>query len=244
MSRVGHGRGQPGVWALIPARGGSKRLPRKNLMSFAGKPMLAWTVEAAFESRLFEHVVVSTDDDEIAAVALEFGAEVLDRPASVSDDTAPLIEVIHHALEVWRTHALKLCLLLANCPLRTSASIVSSFEQFLKGSPSALLSVVSYGWLPPFRALHQTERGLVAAFPDHLVSKSQTYPNVLCPSGAIYWSTGEVLAAASDLYVDGITGFELPWHEGIDIDTRADFELAACLRCGLDAGFSFSGVGS
>jgi len=226
-----------GRYALIPARGGSKRLPRKNVLPFAGKPLLAWTVEAALNSGAFEHVTVSTDDDEIAAIATQYGAEVLRRPANVSDDKASLIDVVHHALQAWQTSAEVICMLLGNCPLRTSESIVASFEKFRATSPSALLSVVNYGWVPPFRALKETDAGLLPVFPEQLVSKSQSYPDVVCPSGALYWSTTSVLASAKGLYVEGIAGFRLPWHEGIDIDTFEDFQLAACIRHSLDNGF-------
>jgi pseudaminic acid cytidylyltransferase len=225
--------------ALIPARGGSKRLPRKNILPFAGKPMLAWTVEAARAAGVFERVLVSTDDAEIAAVARQSGAEVLMRPARVSDDAATLVDVVQHAFGEGRQQAESFCLLLANCPLRGADDIRASHQVFRSRQPAALLSVVSYGWTPPFRAQLVNERRLEPAFEDWIRQKSQKYPEVVCPTGAIYWSTPRALERTDTLYIPGIESYPMPWHRGVDIDTREDFELAACIRHSLDHGFRF-----
>lgn len=226
--------------ALIPARGGSKRLPRKNILPFAGKPMLAWTVEAARDSGVFGRVLVSTDDAEIAAVAKRCGADVLMRPAKVSDDAASLVDVIHHAFGEGRARPDSFCLLLANCPLRGAADIRGSDEVFRRRRPAALLSVVGYGWTPPFRAQLQNGARLEPAFEDWIRQKSQTYPEVVCPTGAIYWSTPKALEGADTLYIPGIESYRMPWHRGVDIDTQEDFALAACIRHSLDHGFRFA----
>lgn len=226
--------------ALIPARGGSKRLPRKNILPFAGRPMLAWTVDAALQSGVFARVLVSTDDDEIASVARASGGEVLRRPAEVSSDEATLVDVVHHAF-AGKAAPESFCLLLANCPLRTAEDIRRSAQMYRERRPAALLSVVSYGWTPPFRAQLLAGERLQPAFEDWIRKKSQAYPEVVCPTGAIYWSTPQALARADTLYIPGIEAFHMPWHRGIDIDTPEDLALAACIRHSLDHGFTFPG---
>lgn len=225
--------------AIIPARGGSKRLPRKNIMPFAGKPMITWTIEAAKQSNVFDVILVSTDDDEMAQIAKESGAEVLMRPIEVSDDSSTLIDVIHHAMLNGYSNTESLCLLLANCPLRSSLDIKKSWEKFKEQNPSALLSVVEYAWTPPHRAQFLKNNRLESAFDGWQNKKSQLYPEVVCPTGAIYWSTPELLENEDTLYIDGIEGFQIPWHRGIDIDTFEDFELASCIYHAIDHGFKF-----
>jgi pseudaminic acid cytidylyltransferase len=225
--------------ALIPARGGSKRLPRKNIHPFAGRPMLEWTIDAAKESGLFAEVYVSTEDAEIARIARDAGATVLDRPQEVASDTASLIDVVRHSIATDPSWPDTFCLLLPNCPLRTAEDIRAGHEALVEQDAPAMLSVVEYGWTPAFRALVETDAGLKFAFPETGALKSQHYPRVVCPSGAVYWARSENLVDAKTLYVPGIRGFQMPWHRAIDIDTEDDLRLAACLRYACDNGFSF-----
>lgn len=225
--------------ALVPARGASKRLPRKNILLFAGRPMLAWTVAAAIESGVFDSIVVSTDDEEIAVVAHATGATVLMRHAAISDDKATLVDVVRHALINGYGAVERFCLLLANCPLRNAEDIRHSEEAFRARRPPALLSVVHYGWTAPFRAQFMRDHKLHPAFEGWTNTKSQLYPEVMCPSGAIYWSNAQALGQSETLYIDGLEGFLIPWYRGIDIDTPEDLALAACIRHSLDHGFCF-----
>ena len=225
--------------ALIPARGGSKRLPRKNVAPFGGKPMLAWTVEAALETGLFDSVIVSTEDPEIMSVAKSFGAEVLDRPLDIASDAATLLDVIQHSIDV--LHSVdEVCLLLANCPLRPASEILRAQEQWSEQTPSALLSVVDYLWTPPFRAQSMdNEHRLTPLMPEWMEHKSQQYPDAVCLSGAIYWARAADLKTTSTLTLDGIRGFKMPWHLAVDIDTHADLKIAECVKYSLDRGFNF-----
>jgi pseudaminic acid cytidylyltransferase len=226
--------------ALIPARGGSKRLLRKNILEFSGQPMLAWTVQSALDSELFDRVIVSTDDDEISTVAKSCGAEVLLRPDGISNDQATLIQVMHDTVDRASDGIDSICMLLANCPLRNAEDIANSLSDFEKRQPPALLSVTNYGWTPPFRALDLQEHRVVPIFKEWIEKKSQAYPKVACPTGAIYWTSPKAIREATDLYIDGLEGFQMPWHRSIDIDTREDFELALCMKLALDHGFCFS----
>lgn len=228
--------------AIIPARGGSKRLPRKNIKPFAGKPMITWTIEAAKKSNVFDVILVTTDDAEIAQVAKTSGVDVLMRHEEVSNDSSTLVDVIRHAMENGYSHAERLCLLLANCPLRNASDIQESAIQFEARNPSSLLSVVNYGWTPPFRAQFIKNKRLEPVFDEWSNKKSQLYPEVVCPTGAIYWSTPDSLKNADTLYIDGIEGFHMPWHRGVDIDTLEDFELALCLHHSIEHGFKFKEI--
>lgn len=225
--------------ALIPARGGSKRLPRKNIADFAGRPMLNWTVDAARETDLFDDLVVSTDDAEIAEIARAAGAAVLMRGEEISNDAATLIQVLQHAIRELPEEPDEICLLLANCPLRTAEDIRAGHARFTSRKPSALLSVTTFGWTPPFRAQKMEEGRLEPFFDGWVEKKSQEYPDVVCPTGAVYWSTPNALQDAPDLYIAGIEGFMMPWHRSIDIDTQEDLLLARCIKHALVRGFSF-----
>lgn len=222
--------------ALIPARGGSKRLPRKNALPFAGRPMLAWTVEAAREAELFDEVLLSTDDDEYAQIGETFGAKILRRPAHLADDRAGLIDVVKHALEGAASGADLICLLLPNCPLRRSDDIRRAGHAMVEDGGDALLSVVSFGWTPPQRALRSGPAGLEFVFAEAKYQKSQAYERTVCPSGAIYWARAGALQMADSLYVPGIRGFDMPWHRAIDIDEAYDYDLALALKDAMDAG--------
>jgi CMP-N-acetylneuraminic acid synthetase len=225
--------------AIIPARAGSKRLPRKNIMPFAGKPMTTWTIEAAKRSNVFDVILVTTDDADIAQVAKDCGVDVLMRPENVSDDSSTLVDVIRHAMNNGYSHAERLCLLLANCPLRNASDIQQSAEQFKARNPSSLLSVVNYGWTHPYRAQFMKNKRLEPAFEGWVNKKSQLYPEVVCPTGAIYWSTPSSLENTDTLYIDGIEGFHMPWYRGFDIDTLEDFEQASCINHAIEHGFKF-----
>lgn len=225
--------------ALIPARGGSKRLHRKNIAPFAGRPMFAWTVDAAKESGVFDSIVLSTDDEEIATIGASCGASVLRRPIDVSNDQATLVDVIRHAVR--NIHEVsEICLLLPNCPLRPASEIIRSEQQWRESSVGAQLSVVDYAWTPPFRAQRfLNENRLAPLDPEMVNKKSQLYPEVVCPSGAIYWCKTSIIKNASSLYVQDIRGFRMPWHLAIDIDTPEDMRLAECVRFSIDHGFRF-----
>jgi N-acylneuraminate cytidylyltransferase len=225
--------------AIIPARGGSKRLPRKNVLPFRGKPMIVWTIEAALSCREFDRVVVSTDDAEIASSAQAAGAEVLLRPDRLADDTTPLVEVLLHALDAIRADASRFAMLQPNCPLRPGSEIAAAKRTLIEAGAPAVLSVVAFGWTPPFRALREDESGLEFMFGRQYQTKSQDYPDCVCPTGAVFWADRGAFLRARALYQRGLKAHRMPWHLGIDIDTREDFVLAEAIAFCIDRGFSF-----
>lgn len=234
-----NGTGSKSRLALIPARAGSKRLPNKNILPFDGRPMLAWTVNAALKAECFERVYVSSDSAEILAIAEENGASGLKRPDFLSDDKAGLIDVLKQFLEIF-PNCSEVCLLLPNCPLRCAEDIVGALKLFERNTASGVLSVVDYGWTPPFRALQETAHGVEFLMKEWQHQKSQTYPVVKCPTGAVYWARREAVENVDSLYITGLLGYELPWHRGIDIDTSADLILARAIRHCLNTGFDFA----
>ena len=226
---------QQSCLAVIPARGGSKRIPRKNARDLCGRPVIAYTIEAALQSGVFDRVVVSTDDDQIAAIAKEYGADVpFIRAASLANDYAPVSLVTLDALErldpdekVYRYVAQ----LMANCPLRTAEDIRDSYRQFVETGADSQISVTRYGWLNPWWAMTRDDRYRLALIFDEqrVARRSQDLPEVFCPTGAIWWAKADVLRCEKTFYVADRTGWKIPWQRAVDIDTEDDWRLTEIL---------------
>jgi CMP-N-acetylneuraminic acid synthetase len=214
--------------AVIPARGGSKRLPKKNLRELGGKPLLAHSIVAAQESGLFERIVVSTDSAEIAAAAARYGADVpFLRDAQLADDVTPVSEVTLDVLRridpAGETYT-QVCQLMANCPLRTACDIISSYEQFVRSGAGAQISVVRFGWQNPWWAVRRDEHFVLEPlFEDALTQRSQDLAPLYCPTGAVWWAEAETLRRHRTYHIPGRTGWEMPWDHGVDIDTEEDW---------------------
>ena len=225
--------------AVVPARGGSKRIPGKNLRPLEGKPLLAYTLEAALGSGLFERVVVTTDSHEIAEAARRYGAEVpFLRDASLSDDYVPVSAATLDALERVDSsgNVAHVCQLMPNCPLRTAADIVASYEQFSRTGAEAQVSVVRYGWQNPWWAMRRDEKLILEPlFTDVATARSQDLPELYCPTGAVWWAKAGSLRREGTYHMAGRTGWEIPWTRGVDIDTEPDWEMAHVLLS-LEAG--------
>lgn len=219
--------------AVIPARGGSKRVPGKNIRPLLGKPMIAYTIEAALRSELFDRVVVSTDSREIAAIAQDFGACVpFLREQNLADDVTPVSAVTLDALKRLDAEDSKYAVaqLMPNCPLRTAADICESYRQFIKSGAQSQLSVTRYGWQNPWWAMQRSETfALAPIFESRVTERSQDLPELFCPTGAIWWAKASVLKAQGTFHVAGRTGWEIPWQRGVDIDTEDDWAMADVL---------------
>ena len=219
--------------AVIPARGGSKRIPKKNVRELGGRPLIAYTIEAALGSGVFQRVLVSTDSPEIAEVARRYGAEVpFLRNAALSDDFVPVSAATVDTLERVDPDGEidSVCQLMANCPLRTAADIVESYQQFGRTDAGSQLSVVRYGWQNPWWAMARDE-GMVLSpvFADALTARSQDLPVLFCPTGAVWWAKADVLRSEGTYHIPGRTGWEIPWTRGVDIDSEDDWLLADIL---------------
>lgn len=220
--------------AIIPARGGSKRIPRKNIRLLGGKPMLAYTVEAALQSDCFERVIVSTDDAQVAEVARAAGADVpFLRSATIADDQTPVSTVTIDMLERLAAQGRAfdaVAQLLPNCPLRDADDVRASLTAFASSDGAFQISVSAFGWLNPWWAMKLGPASQVeAVFPEALKARSQDLPALYCPNGSIWWAKVDALMRSSTFYGPGLRGFPLKWQHAVDIDEEADFELAELL---------------
>jgi pseudaminic acid cytidylyltransferase len=220
--------------AVIPARGGSKRIPRKNIKPLHGKPMIAYTIEAALQSGVFEKVVVSTDDAEIAEISKHYGAKVpFIRGATLADDHTPASLVTLDALEKLEADGSKyyyVSQLMPNCPLRTSEDIQQSFEQLTRTNADTQLSVNRFGWLNPWWAFKmEKEKVLEPLFPEAFKTRSQDLPTLYALTGALWWAKADVLRRERTFHTTTRTGFELSWHHALDIDEDEDWKMAEVL---------------
>lgn len=219
--------------AVIPARGGSKRIPRKNIKTFCGKPMIAWTIEAAMVSGCFDAVVVSTDDDEIADVARAYGADVpFKRPDNLADDHTPTIPVIKHAVQWYKAHVKPVdfvCCLYATAPFLDAKDIQRGFSLLQESDADYAFSVTSYAF-PIQRALRLSDTGRVKMFqPEHFTTRSQDLTEAWHDAGQFYWGTSRAWTAEKPLFSEQSAAVPLPRHRVQDIDTPEDWTRAEWL---------------
>lgn len=213
--------------AIIPARGGSKRIPRKNIKSFCGKPMIAWSVEAALDSGCVDQVIVSTDDLEIAEVARQYGAEVpFMRPTELSDDHTGTIPVIRHAIDWFKAkgQAVELaCCLYATAPFVRAEDIHHGFEVLAGNDCDYAFAVTSYAF-PIQRAIRLTSEGRVEMFsPEHFNTRSQDLVEAFHDAGQFYWGRAEAWQQEKVIFSPNSMPVILPRHRVQDIDTPEDW---------------------
>lgn len=216
--------------AIIPARGGSKRIPRKNIREFCGKPMIAWPIEAAKASGCFDRIIVSTDDVDIADVAKQYGADVpFMRPAALSDDYSGTLPVIRHAVDWLQKNGEPVdyvCCIYATAPFVSPEDLQRGWEMIKQEAVSYAFSVTSYAF-PIQRAIRLTESGRVAMFnPEHFNTRSQDLEEAWHDAGQFYWGTAEAWLEERALFSDGSVPVKLPRHRVQDIDTPEDWTRA------------------
>lgn len=220
--------------AIIPARGGSKRIPRKNIREFAGKPMIVWSIEAAMASGCFTRVIISTDDDEIAAVAERHGGEApFRRPAALSDDHTGTIPVVAHAIDWLREHGQApeiVCCLYATAPFVQTEDVRAGCEALQANIDiDYAFSATSYAF-PIQRALRLTADGRVAMFqPEHFTTRSQDLEEAWHDAGQFYWGRAEAWMAGRPIFSERAVPIQLPRHRVQDIDTPEDWQRAEWL---------------
>ncbi|SFR85286.1 N-acylneuraminate cytidylyltransferase [Marinobacter daqiaonensis] len=218
--------------AVIPARGGSKRIPRKNIREFCGRPMIAWSIQAALDSGCFDRVIVSTDDEEIAAVARAHGAEVpFLRPPELSDDHTGTIPVIAHAIgELSKSQRPDLtCCLYATAPFVTPDDLRRGEQLMAESGADYAFTVTSFAF-PIQRALRITEKGRVEMFwPEQFAVRSQDLEEAWHDAGQFYWGRSAAWLEARPLFAAGSIPIALPRYRVQDIDTPEDWERAEWL---------------
>ena len=225
--------------AIIPARGGSKRLPGKNLGSFFGHPMMAYGVSAAVNSGLFEKVIVSSDNLEIGRVAEWYGAEFIQRPAELATDTAKSIDAVTHVLRTLAEGGLRpdyLCQIFPNCPLVTSPDVIEHGRLFQEGNRAFQISVVTYRCVYPEWAMLADAEGRGRwALGTEFVGRSQDCARAFCPTGAVWWARCADLLAQNTFYGSPFHLAEIDANRGVDIDDEEDLRLSELLVLGLTA---------
>lgn len=225
--------------AIIPARGGSKRIPRKNIKPFCGKPMIAWSIEAALQSGCFDRIIVSTDDSEIAAVARQHGAEVpFMRPAELSDDHTGTIPVIRHAIEWCNQQGPRVelaCCLYATAPFVRAEDLLHGLATLQGNDCDYAFSVTSYAF-PIQRAIRINAKGRVEMFnPEHFNTRSQDLEEAFHDAGQFYWGRADAWLMSKPIFTPDSQPVPLPRHRVQDIDTPEDWSRAEWLFKAMQA---------
>lgn len=216
--------------AIIPARGGSKRIPHKNIKCFCGKPMIAYSIEAAKEAAIFDRIVVSTDSKEIATIAKEFGAEVpFMRPAELSDDYTGTDAVTFHALKQLMEDGGKIdyiCCIYATAPFVKAEYIIKAYNLLRDKNAASCFSVTTYPF-PIFRSLKINDQSRLEMFwPEYRETRSQDLPESYHDAGQFYWADVKKYLTEKQFYSKDAVPVILPRYLVQDIDSPEDWETA------------------
>jgi N-acylneuraminate cytidylyltransferase len=221
--------------AIIPARGGSKRIPKKNIIDFDGKPMIAWTIEAAKKSNMFTKILVSTDCEDIANVSRDFGAEVPFLRQSFADDNSPVslatISALKDAEDYWKIDFDCVAQLMPNCPLRNEKDIVSAVNIFKNENRDFQISCFKFEWMNPWWAFKlNDDSSHEYIFPDKVKKRSQDLDDLFCPTGSIWIALSEKLKNSKTFYGQGHKFQPMSWISATDIDNYEDLDFAKALK--------------
>lgn len=216
------------ILAIIPARGGSKRIPGKNIKLLAGKPLIAYTIESATKSKLIDKVVVSTDDPRIAEVSKKYGAEIIERPAELAQDETPTLPVMIHVLDVLEEKQQYrpdfIILLQPTCPLRNEEDINNVIRLMIRGADSAQ----TFCKAVQHPAYMVTIKNGTATPIDKkgYATRSQDLPEVYAKNGAVYGVTYDLLMNKKTLYGKNNKAAIMPIERSVEIDELSEFKLA------------------
>lgn len=225
--------------AVIPARGGSKRIPRKNVKPFCGRPVISYSIDAARESGVFDRILVSTDDQEILQVARSLGAETpFVRPTELADDHTPTVPVVKHAIE-WVTENWgpvdEVCCIYSTAPFVRSEDIRLAYERLVAEKVTGyVFSATDFGF-PIQRAFAVDATGHCRMFqPEHYNTRSQDLEEAFQDAGQFYWGSAEAYLRDKIFFSTESKPFILPRHRVQDIDTPDDWERAEIMWRLLD----------
>lgn len=215
---------------VIPARGGSKRIPGKNIKVFHGKPLIAYSIETALASKLFSRVIVSTDDSEIANVAQSYGAEIpFKRPAELSDDHANTFDLLEHSAKWIKEVSPEtkwMCCLYATAPFVQVGDLIEGYKKL--ADHESLEYVYSITEFPfPIQRSVRLNQGLVQpCFPENMLKRSQDLEPIFHDAGQFYWGAVEAFLERRNFFGDRSAGVILPRYRVVDIDTPEDWDVA------------------
>lgn len=217
--------------AIIPARGGSKRLPGKNIKLLGGKPLIAWTIEAAIKSNIFDHIFVSTDSEEIASVSRDYGAKVpFLRPAELASDTATTNDVVTHLIswfeKEYSQEVSNIAILQPTSPFRNAEHIIEAFEEMKTKHAKAIVSVCELEHPIQFCNQLGLDGSMDGFIEPSNMKRTQDLDPVYRLNGAIYFLSREYANRLSELYSEGTYSYIMGLKSSIDIDVDLDFKLA------------------
>jgi pseudaminic acid cytidylyltransferase len=215
---------------VIPARGGSKRIPRKNIKEFVGQPIISYSIKVAIASNCFDRIIVSTDDAEISEVAKSFGAEVpFHRSQELSDDYAGIMPVIKHAIEWFDNHEqspTEVCCIFATAPFVQVDALRNAYEQMRHENADYCFSLTSFAF-PIQRAIKLTpEKRINMFYPDYYEKRSQDLVEAYHDAGQFYWGKAEAFRLQQPLFSSAASPYILPRHLVQDIDSKEDWKRA------------------
>ncbi len=221
--------------AIIPARGGSKRLPRKNILDLCGKPLIGWSIEAGFKSKYIDKVVVTSDDDKIIEISENFGAKTIKRPDELASDTATTFEVVEHTIENQEKNYDYIIILQPTSPLRTSTHIDEAIELLFRKNGDAIISVCEVEHSPLWTNTLPEDGNMSHFVPKKVQQRSQDLEQYYRLNGAIYiCNTKKYLEKKTAFIKDSIYSYIMPQWSSVDIDTKLDFLIANQILKGYD----------
>ncbi len=215
--------------AIIPARGGSKRIPRKNIKNFLGKPIIAYSIEAAIKSNLFDEIMVSTDDEEIAEVAKKYGAKVpFLRSKETANDYATIADVINEVLKKYEENSIKfdnICCILATAPFIRENDLINSYNKLKNSNFDAVFPVVKYSF-PIQRAMQFEGENIKMIWPENMTKRSQDLKPSFHDAGLFYWVETNIVLKEKKLWTSNTSAIEISGQVAQDIDTLEDWKTA------------------
>lgn len=217
-------------FCIIPARGGSKRIPRKNIRAFCGRPIIVYSIEAAQTTGLFDRIMVSTEDEEVAELACKLGVEIpFLRPAALADDYVSANAVVKHAIQWYQARGVpvtEVCCLYATAPFVNAQHLREGWERLRNSGKSFVFSVTPYPF-PIQRAIRLNAQGEVAAlYPEYRNTRSQDLETTYHDAGQFYWGTAQAFLDDLPLFSQHALGLVLPPYLVQDIDTEDDWRRA------------------
>lgn len=223
------------ILAIIPARGGSKGIPRKNIRNFAGKPLIAWTIEEAKKSRYIDRTIISSDDDETIEIVKKYGGDVpFKRPAELARDDSPGIDVVIHAMEKFPQYEL-IIMLQTTSPLRRVEDIDRCMEHFMNHGRGACVSVSSAEQNPYWMYfLDKTNKLIPILKIEDSLYQRQKLPVVYRLNGAVYIATRDFILNNRTFVTNETIGYRMPIERSIDIDNEMDFKIAEFLKIQIE----------
>ncbi|WP_428024993.1 cytidylyltransferase domain-containing protein [Arcobacter sp.] len=217
--------------AVIPARGGSKRLPKKNILDLAGKPLIAWSIEAGLRSKYIDDVIVTSDCDDILKISKEYGAKTLKRPQELAQDTTTTFDTIMHTLQNTEQYDF-IVLLQPTSPLRTEVHIDEAIELLDRKNAEAVISICEMAHSPLWSNTLPVDDSMENFINEEIKNtRSQDLPKYFRLNGAIYICRIENFLREKSFFIKkNIFGYKMDQNNSIDIDTKLDFEIAKVLK--------------